>query len=100
MQPHYNFGDMQFTRYYSQFIKANGVPHLNLEQHQRLFNIISLESRLKELKNWSIKFKNSSLERENEYRMFLLRNKIDALTNKKYPKDLLAIMLQKSEIDH
>lgn len=88
---------MQFTRYYSQFIKAHGVPHLNLEQHQRLFNIISLESRLKELMDWRVKIKNSPLERENEYRMFLIRNKIDGLTGKKYPKDLLGIMLQKSE---
>ncbi len=90
---------MQFTRFYSQFIKVNGVPHLNLEQHQRLFNIISLESRLKELKDWGEKLKNSPLEREKEYRMFLLRNKIEGLTGKKYPKDLMAMMLQKSEMN-
>ena len=40
---------MQFTKYYSNLLSANGEPHLSLDQHKRLFNIISLECRIDEL---------------------------------------------------
>lgn len=90
---------MEVTRYYSQFIKSHGVPHLNLEQHQRLFNIISLESRLKELTDLTGNLNNTPLARENEYRKFLIRNKIETLTSKKHPKELLGFMLHQSEAE-
>lgn len=39
---------MKFTHYYSNLIKAKGIPQLTISQYQKIFNIIILETRIDE----------------------------------------------------
>jgi hypothetical protein len=40
---------MKYTKYFSDVLRNQGVPNLNVEQYARLMNIVSLEGRLQEL---------------------------------------------------
>jgi hypothetical protein len=39
---------MRYTKYYSDLIKASGVPHLTTSQFQTIMNIIFLECQIRE----------------------------------------------------
>lgn len=39
---------MEFTKYFSNLLKEKGVPHLEVEQYQKIFNIMTLEMRMDE----------------------------------------------------
>jgi len=40
---------MRYIKYFSDILKHQGVPNLNVEQYARLMNIVSLEGILQEL---------------------------------------------------
>ena len=40
---------MKFSRYFAGVIKNQGIPHIDVNEYRRLFNIITLEAKLEEL---------------------------------------------------
>ena len=40
---------MKYTAYYSTLIKAQGMPHITVAQHQKIMNIVHLEGALSHL---------------------------------------------------
>ncbi|SDB33305.1 hypothetical protein SAMN03097699_0755 [Flavobacteriaceae bacterium MAR_2010_188] len=87
---------MKFTRYYSILIKSQGLPHLNVAQHCRLMNIISLESALNQLEE--IK-KTSGDPHKFEFEMYRLRQKLQALTGNKFPVEVIKEMVYLADRD-
>ncbi len=84
---------MRFTRYYSKLLEAQGMPHVNIEQHKRLFNIISLESRLDEVDKLKENEKDSELKYKCEVRIYRLKQSLSKQTDNAYPKDIMDNML-------
>ncbi len=54
---------MRFTRYYTKLLEAQGMPHINIEQHKRLFNKLR-RKRLDELERLIEKEKDNGFKRE------------------------------------
>jgi hypothetical protein len=90
---------MRFTRYYSKLLDAQGTPHLSVEQHKRLFNIVTLESRLDELNKLKEGLKDSDLKYKSEVRIFRLQEQLKKLTDNQYPKDIMENMFWKTSKD-
>lgn len=90
---------MEFTRYFSGVIKHSGVPNIATSEYQKLFNIISLENRLDEL--YRLKEKERSADRRYGYeiRIMALKGKLERLTMKNKPENLLRFMLSNSGSD-
>lgn len=88
---------MKFTRYYSRLIKAQGVPHLDTDQHCRLMNIISLEGRLLALESLKNDLKNTTDHHKFDMRIYKINLKIKALTENQFPKDVLQNMVFRSK---
>lgn len=84
---------MQFTKYYSNLLSVNGEPHLSLDQHKRLFNIIVLEARINELENFSQSF---GYIRSVYLRKEKLKGQLEALTSSDSPDEVMMKMLGKS----
>lgn len=89
---------MQFTRYYSRLIKAQGVPHLDTDQHCRLMNIISLEGRLMELESLKKDLKDTTDHYKFDFRIHKVNLQIKALTEDQFPKDVMQNMVFRSDI--
>lgn len=85
---------MKFTAYYSNLIKANGVPHLNVKQHAHLMNIIVLEAGIRQLQ--ALKCEGDSLANKNRT-LFDLENKLKYLTHKEAPEVVMRLMVEQSE---
>lgn len=89
---------MHFTRYYSGLIKAHGLPQLDVEQHCRLMNIISLEGRLSELEQLKKDLKDSNGYHKFDIRIHKVQFQIKKLTENKFPKDVMQNLVYKSDI--
>ncbi len=89
---------MRFTRYYSRFLQSQGVPHLDVMQHCRLMNIVSLEGRLAELEALRNELKNSVDQYKYDVRIHRIQLKLKALTLDRFPKDVIKDMVYKSEL--
>ena len=87
---------MKFTQYYAQILVETGQPHLDLDQHRRLFNIISLENRIDELDKMQCLL-NEDKRREHFERSESLKKKLRQLTNHSVPHLVFAEMFEKSE---
>lgn len=87
---------MKFTKYYSNLVKSQGLPHLNVAQHCRLMNIISIESALNQLE---ILKKGSGDPHKFEFEMYRLRQKLQSLTGNKFPVELIKEMVYLAERD-
>lgn len=88
---------MRFTRYYSKLLDAQGMPHISVEQHKRLFNIVTLESRINELERLKDNEKDKGLIYNIELRLLRLKDQLQTLTNNQNPKDILTNMLLQSQ---
>ena len=87
---------MRFIRYYSKLLDAQGIPHISLEQHKRLFNIVTLESRINELERLKAKEKDNGLIYNIEIRLLRLKGQLKALTDNQNPNDVIENMLYNS----
>ncbi len=88
---------MRFIRYYSKMLDAQGQPHLSVEQHKMLFNIISLESRLDEIEKIKKVEKNIKLKYKYDVRIHRLKKQLNSLTLDKFPKEVIETMLFRSQ---
>ena len=88
---------MRFTRYYSRLIKAQGLPHLDVNQHCRLMNIISLEGRLMALESLKKDLTNTAEHHKFDVRIHKVNLQIKALTEDKFPKDVMSDLIFRSE---
>ena len=84
---------MKFTSYYSKVVKAQGVPHLSVKQHQQLMNILHLEAGLHHLEQLTCE--GQSLASKNRA-VFNLQNKLHYLTHKQAPEQVLQLMVEES----
>ena len=88
---------MRFIRYYSKLLDAQGMPHLNVEQHKRLFNIITIESRLDEIETLKKAEKNLENHYKYDIRIHRLNKQLKSLTLDKFPKVVIETMLFHSQ---
>jgi hypothetical protein len=88
---------MRFTRYYSKLLDAQGMPNISIEQHKRLFNIVTLESRIDEVTRPKEGEKDNELKYKCEVRIYRLQEQLKQLTDNEYPKDIMENMLWESE---
>lgn len=90
---------MKFTRYFSGIIKNQGIPHIDVNEYRRLFNIISLEAKLDEL----YKLKDNERNHDRKYmldsRIHILKEQLDRLTLENTPQNVLKYMLSESEFE-
>ena len=91
---------MPFTTYYSKVLLTKGLPQLSLDQHKRLFNIISLESRLDELSRMKTSMVPNEQLKAHYYRTEFLNKQLEELTFNTSPEDLMEDMLRKSDQDY
>jgi hypothetical protein len=84
---------MKFTTYYSNVIKAQGVPHLSVKAHARLMNIIFLEGALYHLHGLKAEGQSKVNLNKKEYQLY---DQLYKLTNKQSPQDILQDLLAQS----
>jgi hypothetical protein len=84
---------MQFTKYYSDLIKAYGIPQLTVEQFQMIMNIVVLEAKIAEqnLIGKRLTGDNKVMLGKRAYNCY---NQLNNLTKGKEPKDLFKTILQ------
>ncbi|MGS2726530.1 hypothetical protein ACU8DI_07960 [Psychroserpens sp. BH13MA-6] len=86
---------MEYTNYYSELLKTQGQPHLNLDEHKRLFNIITLESRIDEMERikdgLSAEYKRGLYMKVEGY-----KKQINKLTRGLQPSSLMLYMIEHS----
>lgn len=78
-------------------LDAQGLPHLNVEQHKQLFNIVTLENRIDEVIRLKESEKQNELKYKYEYRIMLLKDKLKYITKNKEPKEIIENMLMESQ---
>ncbi|WP_115460655.1 hypothetical protein [Winogradskyella aurantiaca] len=78
---------MQFTKYYSDLIKAYGIPQLTVEQFQKVMNIVVLESRIAEQNLISKRLTGDAKVMVGK-RNYSSYNQLNNLTQRKEPKEL------------
>ena len=90
---------MKFTRYFAGVIKNQGIPQIDVNEYQRLFNIIALEAKLEEL----YKLKDNERSHNSKYtldiRIYNLKELLDRLTMENTPQNVLKYMLSKSKFE-
>ena len=91
---------MKFTRYFSGVIREKGIPQINVQEYQRLFNIITLEIRLDEL----TQLKDNERSHDRKYmldiRIFNLKQQLNRLTMENTPQNVLKYMLSESKFEN
>ena len=87
---------MVFSNYYKGVLSSQGVPHLNVEQHKRLLNILALEQELKTITGLKEKIKSS----DDLYKLYVKGNRLEKQLKDFYktttPKEILFDMIEKS----
>ena len=88
---------MLFSNYYKGILSTQGVPHLNVEQHRRLLNILALEQELKTITDLKEKIKSS----DDLYKLYVKGNRLEQQLKDLYkttsPKEILMDMIEKSK---
>ena len=77
---------MKFTKYYSYLLKSKGVPHLNVSQSQKIFNIMILETRIDETNKILRNTTNPDTKTLLNKRNYSLYSKLHNLTKDKTPE--------------
>jgi len=87
---------MLFSNYYKGILSTQGVPHLNVEQHRRLLNILALEQELRTIADLKEKIKSS----DDLYKLYVKGNRLEKQLKDLYktssPKEILMDMIEKS----
>ena len=88
---------MVFSNYYKGVLSSQGVPHLNVEEHRRLLNILALEIELNIINDLKEKIKSS----DNLYNLYVKGNRLEKQLKDLYkttsPKEILMDMIEKSK---
>ena len=90
---------MKFTRYFSGVIKNQGIPHIDVNEYCRLFNIITLEAKLEELYKLQDKGRSHNTKYMLDIRIHDLKTKLDRLTMENTPQNVLKYMLSESKFE-
>ena len=88
---------MVFSNYYKRVLSSQVVPHLNVEEHRRLLNILALEIELNIINDLKEKIKSS----DNLYKLYVKGNRLEQQLKDLYkttsPKEILMDMIEKSK---
>lgn len=90
---------MKFTRYFSGVIKNQGIPHIDVNEYRRLFNIITLEAKLEELSRLKDNERNHDRKYMLDSRIHDLKTQLDRLTMENTPQNVLKYMLSESDFE-
>lgn len=90
---------MKFTRYFSGVIKNQGIPHIDVDEYRRLFNIISLEAKLEEIYKLKDNERNNDRKYVLDVRIHDLKETLNRLTMENTPQNVLKYMLSKSKFE-
>ncbi|WP_178988706.1 MULTISPECIES: hypothetical protein [Winogradskyella] len=91
---------MQFTRYFSKVLRENGTPDINVNEYQRMLNIIVLENQIDIIKRVKLNNRHNDKIRYMEKELFDLQHKLNFLTRENKPEHLLKYMLNSSRFEH
>jgi hypothetical protein len=91
---------MQFTRYFSRVLRENGTPDINVNEYQRMLNIIVIENQIDIIQRVKINNRHNDKIRYMETELFNLKNKLDLLTRENKPENLLKYMLNNSRFEN
>lgn len=91
---------MQFTRYFSRVLRENGTPDINVNEYQRMLNILVLENQIDIIQRVKINNRHNDKIRYMETELLNLKNKLDFLTRENKPENLLKYMLNTSEFEN
>ena len=81
---------MEYRAYFAMIFKTQGAPHLNGDQLRRLLNIGCIEYFIASMKEFGFEERVLYHKRESE------QNKLDKLTKKLNPEELLIEMIELS----
>lgn len=84
---------MKFTSYYSSLIKAQGIPHLSIEAHSRLMNIVFIEGAIHHLSQIKSEGDSKVNIGKKEYKLYA---QLYNITKKLSPKELIQEMVENS----
>ena len=82
---------MKFTSYYSQMVKAHGVPHIGSKEHFLIMNILFLEASMHALEN--LPCEGQSQVNKNK-KMEQLKWKLRDLTRRQTPEELFRMVME------
>ena len=91
---------MKFTSYFAGVIKNQGIPHIDVNEYRRLFNIITLEAKLEELYKLQDKGRSHNTKYMLDIRIHDLKTKLDRLTMENTPQNVLKYMLSESKFEY
>ena len=91
---------MQFTRYFSKVLREHGTPDINVNEYQRMLNIIVLENQIDIIQRVKINNRHNDKIRYMERELFDLKNKLNVLTRENKPENLLKYMLNTSRFEN
>ena len=91
---------MKFTRYFAGVIKNQGIPHIDVNEYRRLFNIITLEAKLEELYKLQDNGRSHNTKYMLDIRIHDLKTKLDRLTMENTPQNVLKYMLSESKFEY
>lgn len=84
---------MKFTSYYSSLIKAQGIPHLSVDEHARLMNVIFIEGAMHHLSKIKADGDSKVNIGKKEYTLYA---QLYNITKKLAPKELIQQMVENS----
>lgn len=90
---------MQFTRYFSKVLTENGTPDINVNEYQRMLNIIVIENQIDIIKKVKINNRHNDKIRYMETELMNLNRKLKFLTRENRPENLLKYMLNISRFE-
>lgn len=91
---------MQFTKYFSRILRENGTPDINVNEYQRLLNIIVVENKLDMLLKLQMKERNYDRKHYLTYEVMKFETLLKRLTQENKPENLLKYMLNASKFDN
>ncbi|WP_027125270.1 hypothetical protein [Gelidibacter mesophilus] len=91
---------MKFTRYFAGVIKNQGIPHIDVNEYRRLFNIISLEAKLEELYKLNDNERSHDRKYTLDIRIHTLKELLDRQTMENTPQNVLKYMLSESKSEY
>ena len=91
---------MNFTRYFSAILKERGTPDVNVNEYQRMLNIIVLENKIDLLRNLQSRERHANRKHFLKVDIMKYQNQLNQLTMENRPENLLKYMLNKSKFEN
>jgi hypothetical protein len=91
---------MKFTRYFSRVLRENGTPDIDVNEYQRMLNIIVIENQIEILNKVKMSYRHHDKIRFMETELLKLNSLLNRLTMENKPENLLRYMLNQSRFEN